>query len=130
MGTKEGTCDEHLLHVSDESLQPTPETSIALNVNQNLNKNLEKKEKDKEERVQQKEFKGTEQGARPGGWEPRMSCGWKGEEGSSFSKVEERKQWTVMSPDGREVQRVSEFKGACNLKAHCFHCWDSIMRAL
>ena len=35
MGTKEGTCwDEHwVLHVSDESLNSTPETNIALYVN-------------------------------------------------------------------------------------------------
>ena len=35
MGTKEGTCDEHwMLCVSDESLNSTPETNIALYVNQ------------------------------------------------------------------------------------------------
>ena len=34
MGTKEDTCDEHwVLHVSDESLESTPETNIALFVN-------------------------------------------------------------------------------------------------
>ena len=34
MGTKEGTCDEHwVLYVSDESLNSTPETMIALYVN-------------------------------------------------------------------------------------------------
>ena len=34
MGTKEGTCDEHwVLYVSDESLNSTPETNIALYVN-------------------------------------------------------------------------------------------------
>ena len=34
MGTKEGTCDEHwVLHVSDESLTSTLETSIVLYVN-------------------------------------------------------------------------------------------------
>ena len=33
MGTKEGTCDERrVLYVSDESLNSTPETSIALYV--------------------------------------------------------------------------------------------------
>ena len=33
MGTREGTCDGHwLLHVSDESLNSTPETDIALTV--------------------------------------------------------------------------------------------------
>ena len=34
MGTKEGTCNEHwVLYVSDESLNSTPETNIALYVN-------------------------------------------------------------------------------------------------
>lgn len=34
MGMKEGTCDEHpVLDVSDESLNATPETNIALYVN-------------------------------------------------------------------------------------------------
>ena len=34
MGIKEGTCDEHWgLYVSDESLNSTPETNIALYVN-------------------------------------------------------------------------------------------------
>ena len=34
MGIKEGTCDEHwVLCVSDESLNSTPETNIALYVN-------------------------------------------------------------------------------------------------
>ena len=34
MGTKEGICDEHcVLYVSDESLNSTPETNIALYVN-------------------------------------------------------------------------------------------------
>ena len=33
-GIKEGTCDEHWVsYVSDESLNPTPETNIALYVN-------------------------------------------------------------------------------------------------
>lgn len=34
MGIKKGTCDEHwMLYVSDESLNSTPETNIALYVN-------------------------------------------------------------------------------------------------
>ena len=33
MGIKEGTCDEHcVLYVSDESLNSTPETNVALDV--------------------------------------------------------------------------------------------------
>ena len=42
MDIKEGTCNwHHVLYVSDESLNSTPETSIILYVNQNLNKNVE-----------------------------------------------------------------------------------------
>ena len=46
MGTKEGTCyHEHwVLYVSDESLNSTPETQIALYVNyKNLDKNWKRK---------------------------------------------------------------------------------------
>ena len=45
MGVKEATCDEPwILYVSDESLNSTPETYIALYVNQKLNKKFLKKE--------------------------------------------------------------------------------------
>ena len=49
MGIKEGTCrDEHwMLYVSDESLNSTPETNIALYVNYLEFKQKFKKEKDK-----------------------------------------------------------------------------------
>ena len=39
MGMKEGTCDEHQLYGSAESLNCAPETNITLYVNWNLNKN-------------------------------------------------------------------------------------------
>ena len=37
-GIKEGACDEHwVLNISDESLDPTPETNTTLYVNWNVN---------------------------------------------------------------------------------------------
>ena len=40
MGIKEDTCDEHwVLYVSEESLNSTPETNIALYVNHMFNLN-------------------------------------------------------------------------------------------
>ena len=48
-GIKVGICDEHwVLYVSDESLNPTPETNMYVNcmlTNWNLNQNLEEKKR-------------------------------------------------------------------------------------
>ena len=47
MGVKEGTCDEHwVLNVSDESLNSTPETNIALYAN--LKFKYKKRERDRQ----------------------------------------------------------------------------------
>ena len=46
MAIKEGTCDERwVLYESDETLNSTPETSIAQYFNENLNTNVRKRSK-------------------------------------------------------------------------------------